>query len=129
MDVYKTMNKKLLFSLTKKDFEVQTFRSGGKGGQHQNKTESGVRIIHKESEAVGECREHREQNQNKRIAFERLVSSGKFKIWHARKCNELLTGETLEEKVEKIMDEKYIKTEGKNEAGKWIPLSLDDLED
>lgn len=120
---------KLLFSLTKKDFEVQTFRSGGKGGQHQNKTESGVRIIHKESGAVGECREHREQNQNKRIAFERLVSSGIFRLWHARKCNEILTGETLEEKVEKMMDERYIRTEGKDKEGKWITLSLDDLED
>ena len=31
------MPKELLFSLTKKDFEIQTFRSGGKGGQNQNK--------------------------------------------------------------------------------------------
>jgi len=29
---------------TREDFRLDTFRSGGKGGQHQNKTESGVRI-------------------------------------------------------------------------------------
>ena len=29
-----------LFTLTKKDFEMQTFRSGGKGGQHQNKVDN-----------------------------------------------------------------------------------------
>lgn len=49
--------KELLFSLTKKDFRIETFRSGGKGGQHQNKTDSGVRIVHLESGAVGESRE------------------------------------------------------------------------
>lgn len=39
--------KVLLFSVTIKDCEVQTFRSGGKGGQNVNKVESGVRIIHR----------------------------------------------------------------------------------
>lgn len=38
------MGKKLLFSLNKKDFTVQTFKAGGPGGQHQNKTDSAVRI-------------------------------------------------------------------------------------
>jgi len=71
---------KHLFSLTKKNFEIQTFRSGGPGGQHQNKTSSGVRIIHKESGAVGESREHKSQLQNKKAAFTRLTESDKFKL-------------------------------------------------
>jgi len=29
------------------DYEIQTFCTGGPGGQHQNKTQSGVRLIHK----------------------------------------------------------------------------------
>ena len=49
------MSRELLFSLTKNDFELQFFRAGGKGGQKQNKTSSGCRIIHKESGAVGYC--------------------------------------------------------------------------
>ena len=40
------MEKKLLFSITRKDFDVQTFCAGGPGGQHQNKTASAVRIVH-----------------------------------------------------------------------------------
>jgi protein subunit release factor B len=40
------MGKELLFSLTKKDFRIDTFRAGGKGGQKQNKTSSGVRVTH-----------------------------------------------------------------------------------
>jgi len=38
--------KELLFSLTKKDFKVETFRGSGAGGQHRNKTDSAVRIKH-----------------------------------------------------------------------------------
>lgn len=84
------MNRALLFSLTKNDFEVQTFRSGGKGGQHQNTTDSGVRIIHKASGARGESREHREQGRNKRAAFRRLVESSRFKAWHKVECSRRL---------------------------------------
>lgn len=82
--------KQLLFSLTKKDFEVDTFRSGGKGGQHQNKTESGVRIRHAASGAIGESREHREQGRNKKAAFERLVKSPLFQAWHKMTCARML---------------------------------------
>ena len=70
------MKKELLFSITKKDFEVQTFRSGGKGGQHQNKTDSGVRIIHRASGAVGESRSERSQLVNKRLALKRQLTDG-----------------------------------------------------
>ena len=60
------MSKKLLFSLTKKDFVIETFRSGGPGGQNQNKRNTGVRIRHPESGAVAESRVHRTQEQNKK---------------------------------------------------------------
>lgn len=114
-------NKELLFSITRKDFIVQTFRSGGKGGQHQNKTDSGVRIIHPESGAVGESREERSQYQNKKIAFKRLVEHPKFKIWHSRKCAEIIEGKTIEEKVDEMMKEENLKIEVK-ENGEWKKL-------
>src|SRR5699024_9208816 len=94
-----TMAKELLFSLTRKDFEVQTFRAGGKGGQHQNTTDSGVRITHPDSGAVGESRNHRSQHRNKKAAFERLMASPRFKTWHARKCREIMTGQPTPEQV------------------------------
>lgn len=65
--------RELLFSVTKKDFRIYTFRAGGKGGQKQNKTSSGVRFTHIESGAVGESREERSQHRNKEIAFKRCV--------------------------------------------------------
>lgn len=98
---------------------MDTFRAGGKGGQKQNKTESGVRIRHPASGAVGESREERSQHQNKRIAFDRLIKSPKFRIWHAAKCADLLQGETVEEKVEKMMNPDNLKVEVRDDDGKW----------
>jgi len=114
-----TKQKEPLFSLTKKDFIVDTFRAGGKGGQKQNKTESGVRIRHPASGAVGESREERSQHRNKDIAFDRLIKSPKFRVWHAAKCAELLKGETVEETVEKMMVSDNLKVEARNDNGRW----------
>lgn len=114
------MNKELLFSLTIKDFEVQTFRSGGAGGQHQNKTESGVRIIHRPSGAVGESRDEREQPRNKRKAFTRCVESERFKLWVKIKASEIISEETIQQKLDRLMSEENILTEVKDEKGRWI---------
>lgn len=52
--------------------DVQTFRAGGKGGQHQNTTDSGVRLVHRPSGFRVESRSERSQYRNRRIALERL---------------------------------------------------------
>ena len=64
--------KELVFSASRKDFRVDTFRSGGKGGQHQNKTDSGVRITHIETKLSAESRSSRSQAENKKIAFRKV---------------------------------------------------------
>lgn len=76
-----TKKKDLLFSVTKDDLEITFFRAGGKGGQKQNKTSSACRIKHKESGAIGECRNFRKQSQNKREAFLRMANSKEFQAW------------------------------------------------
>lgn len=68
-----------MFSVTLKDCEQQTFRSGGKGGQNQNKRETGVRIIHHPSGARGEARDERSQLQNKKLAFRRMAEHPLFR--------------------------------------------------
>lgn len=116
------MARKFLFSVTKKDLIIQTFTAGGKGGQHQNKTETGVRIIHPPSGAVGEARDSKSQHTNKKNAFERLCKSKRFRTWVRLKAAEIESGMTLEEKVEEQVNPKNLRIEVRNEKGKWAPF-------
>lgn len=74
-------SRKLAFSVTLKDCDVQTFSAGGPGGQNQNRRSTGVRIIHHPSGAVGEARDKRSQLQNKRSAFQRMGNDERFWRW------------------------------------------------
>lgn len=51
---------------------VETFRSGGPGGQHQNVTESGVRLTHLPTGVRAVAREERSQHRNRTLALQRL---------------------------------------------------------
>jgi peptide chain release factor 1 len=60
-------------NINKSDLKVDTFRSSGAGGQHVNKTESGVRFTHLPTGAVAESTDSRSQHKNREIAMGRLI--------------------------------------------------------
>jgi hypothetical protein len=109
-----------ILSVSIHDCEVQTFRSGGSGGQNQNKRDTGVRVIHHPSGARGESREERSQLQNKKAAFRRMAEHPKFLLWlrietgRASMVEAVLDGYTI--------PAEELKTEIKV-GGKWTPVT------
>jgi len=79
VDVVPELDDSIHIEIRDDDLERQTFRSGGPGGQHQNKTESGVRFIHKPTGIAAESRTERSQHKNADNAM-RLLKAKLYQI-------------------------------------------------
>jgi peptide chain release factor 2 len=77
------------------ELKRDTFRSGGPGGQHQNKTESGVRYTHLPTGIAAESRSERSQHKNDQMAMS-LLKAKLYRIEEQKRRAE----------VEKVYDEK-----------------------
>ena len=106
--------------MTLDDCEIQTFTAGGPGGQHQNTSNTAVRIIHRASGAVGTSRTERSQLQNKKAAWRRMTEHPKFMVWLNREIFRLGGQPSAEERVENDLKPENLRIEVKYEK-RWVP--------
>jgi peptide chain release factor 2 len=95
VDVMPEIEGTIEIDIKRDDVERQTFRSGGPGGQHQNKTESGVRLIHRPTGVVAESRSERSQHKNEDTCW-KMLKAKLFKMEEQKRVAQ----------VEKQYDEK-----------------------
>jgi len=87
IDVVPELDDTIEIEVKESELEMQTFASGGPGGQHQNKTQSGVRLIHK-SGVRAESRTERSQHKNYDNAL-KLLKARLYMIEEQKRLGEI----------------------------------------
>lgn len=114
--------RELLFRVTKSDFDETHIKGSGPGGQHRNKTSSGVRLVHRASGAVGEATDSRDQPANRTAAFKRLRETPEWKRWFNEMVRTTQGRPSLTEQVEKAMAPENIQMQVLDEKSRWIDV-------
>ena len=115
--------RQLLFTVSIKDCRVDTFSVGGNGGSGKDTSNTGVRVVHLPSGAMGRAVDSRSQGKNKELAFRRMAETKEFRGWARLEASKRFGEKSIEEQVEESLSPENLKVEVRGEDGKW---SLED---
>lgn len=97
--VYPLVDDSITIEINPADIEMETFRSGGKGGQNVNKVETAVRLRHIPTGIVVSCQQERSQHQNRQRAL-RLLKAKLYQLELERRRAEQAALESQKKKIE-----------------------------
>jgi len=113
----KSIERRLLLSVTIDNCVTQAFTVGGPGGGGKDTSNTGVRVIHEPSGAVGRAQESRSQLTNKQKAFYRMASSDKFVAWVKQEAARQQGQVSIDAKVEAELARDKLKVEYRTAKG------------